>query len=89
MSPVSSVESWFFSSLGWKVPMPTRSFSLSTSRRTRTCSHHLRPVALVTCHQIAEDEAAGGVQVAVDAHLELVGRQAQLVMRPGAPRPAG
>jgi len=36
MSPVSSVESWFFSSLGWKVPMPMRSFSLSTRRRTRT-----------------------------------------------------
>ena len=37
MSPVSSVESWFFSSLGWKVPMPTRSFSLKTSRWTRMC----------------------------------------------------
>ena len=37
MSPVSSVESWFFSSLGWNVPTPTRSFSLSTRRLTRTC----------------------------------------------------
>ena len=31
---MSSVESWFFSSFGWKVPMPTRSFSESTRRRT-------------------------------------------------------
>jgi hypothetical protein len=36
MSPVSSVESWFFSSFGWKVPMPMRSFSLNTRRFTRT-----------------------------------------------------
>ena len=36
MSPVSSVESWFFSSFGWNVPMPTRSFSLKTRRFTRT-----------------------------------------------------
>src|SRR5205085_2530492 len=36
MSPVNSVESWFFSSLGWKVPMPMRSFSDSSSRYTLT-----------------------------------------------------
>jgi hypothetical protein len=35
---VSSVESWFFSSFGWNVPIPTRSFSESRRRRTRTCS---------------------------------------------------
>ena len=33
---MSSVESWFFSSLGWKVPMPTRSFSERISRFTTT-----------------------------------------------------
>ena len=38
MSPVSSVLSWFFSSLGWNVPIPRRSFSLSTRRCTFTCS---------------------------------------------------
>ena len=36
LSPVSSVLSWFFSSLGWNVPMPTRSFSLMTRRLTLT-----------------------------------------------------
>ncbi len=37
MSPVSSVESWFFSSLGWNVPMPMRSFSLISMRLMRMC----------------------------------------------------
>ena len=36
MSPVSSVESWFFSSFGWNVPMPTRSCADKSSRRTWT-----------------------------------------------------
>ncbi len=39
----------------------------------------LRPVALVFQHERLEDEAAGRIEIAVDAHLELVVRQTKLV----------
>jgi hypothetical protein len=72
MSPVSSVESWFFSSLGWKVPMPTRSFSLRTTRRTLDVLHDLAPVAVVEPHEVLEDLAAERVGLARDADLARV-----------------
>ncbi len=72
MSPVSSVESWFFSSFGWKVPMPMRSFSERTTRRQRmwlaiTFDSHPRNCVI----SVLQDEAAGGIEIPIDADLEL------------------
>ena len=69
MSPVSSVASWFFSSFGWKVPMPMRSFS----RQVQALHAHvvgidLAPVAVVALHQALEDEAARRIEIAFDPH---------------------
>ena len=74
MSPVSSVLSWFFSSLGWKVPMPRRSFSDRISRLTLHVLHHFLPVAAVILQQIAVDLAAEGADIAVQADLAAIGQ---------------
>jgi hypothetical protein len=88
MSPVSSVESWFFSSLGWKVPMPTRSFSERTGADADVL-HDLRPVAGVAIHELAEDEAARRVELPSTTDAVAVVAEAQVLDRLVAPRPRG
>ena len=87
MSPVSSVESWFFSSLGWNVPMPMRSCSRQHEALDADVRHHLLEVAAVVAHQLLEDEPARRVDVAVDLDLEVVVAELELVdRRPRASR---
>ena len=72
MSPVSSVASWFFSSLGWNVPMPMRSCSERIILRTPDIVHDARPIAGVAFHPLIEHLAAERAEVPFDRDLELV-----------------
>ena len=74
MSPVSSVESWFFSSLGWNVPIPNPVLLGQHDTPYRDVFEHFPPVAVVLDQQILEGLAAEWIEIALDADL-LVARQ--------------